>query len=211
MRSLRRLVVVYLRLHLRLLVVHLRLLVIHRLHAHWAAHRPTHLPADVGRPPNLPSDRSLYDRRPDGAAKDRQRPSTGNVKAIRPSGQPSTRPNNVYTDREGNIYRRDNKGWQQRQGNQWTRPAGGGTPSQTPSRAAGSIQKPTQRPSGSVQQPAQRPAQRPSSGQSWNNRQQSLERDSVSRSRGNQRTQQYHQRQQRSSKPAPSRGGKARR
>jgi len=173
--------------------------------------KPSQLPADVGRPSTRPSDNSLYNRRPDGAAKDRQRPSTGDVKATRPAGQPSTRPNNVYTDKKGNIYRQDDKGWQQRQGNQWTRPSGGGTPSQTPSRPAGSVQQPSQRPSGSVQQPSQRPTKRPSSGQSWNSQKQSLERDRSSRNRGSQRTQQYQQKQQRSSRPtprpAPSRGG----
>jgi hypothetical protein len=177
--------------------------------------KPTHLPANVGRPSTLPNDKSLYDRRPDGAAKDRRRPSTGDAKASRLPGQPSTKPNNVYTDREGNIYRRDDKGWQQRQDNQWTKPSGGGTPS----RPAGSIQQPTKRPSGSVKQPSQRPTHKPSSSQSWNSRQQSLERDRSSRNRGNQRTQQYHQKQQRSSRtsprqaprPAPSRGGRVKR
>ena len=174
----------------------------------WGGDRPTQLPTDIGKPSILPSDKSLYDRRPDGAAKDRQRPSTGDVKAARPSGKPSTKPNNVYTDKAGNIYRRDDTGWQQRQGNQWAKPAGEGKPSQTPSR-----------PAGSVQQPSQRPTQKPSAGQSWNSRQQSLERDHSSRNRGNQSTMQYHQRQQRSSRPssrpvsrpASRPGGKARR
>ncbi|NOX86374.1 MAG: carbohydrate-binding family V/XII [Chlorobi bacterium] len=70
--------------------------------------------------------------------------------------RPSTRPNNVYTDRKGNVYQRDKSGnWQQKNNNR-TRPAT--QPSQRPSTKP--AQKPSQRPV--TTKPAQKPAQRPS-------------------------------------------------
>jgi hypothetical protein len=143
-----------------------------------------------GRPVQLPSDGNLYDRLPGRESGDLTRPATREVKGKRPAGKPANLPNNVYTDRDGNIFRRTDSGWEQRQGNQWTRPAG--------DKASG---------------PANRPATlQPAGGSSWNNRQQSLQRDANSRNRGRQRTQQYqrsHQRQP--SRSAASRGGGGRR
>ena len=70
--------------------------------------------------------------------------------------RPSTRPNNVYTDRKGNVYMRDKSGnWQQKNNNR-TRPAT--QPAQRPSTKP--AQKPSQRPV--TTKPAQKPAQRPS-------------------------------------------------
>ena len=54
--------------------------------------------------------------------------------ATRPATRPSTqRPNNVVTDRQGNVYRRTEQGWQQRQQNQWAPTDRSASPSTRPS------------------------------------------------------------------------------
>lgn len=177
---------------------------------------PGSRPPGGERPTTLPSDNNLYDKRPDKAARDTIRPSTREGKDARPAMQPATRPNNIFTDKDGRVYRRTEKGWEQRQGNKWTRPEGSrpsrpttrpATPSQLPSTKVG---QPTTRPAQPAGKPAVAPAkrpstpkQRPSSGGSWDRRRNSLQRDSNSRNRGRQRTQQYQRsRQSRSSRPA---------
>jgi len=98
--------------------------------------------------------------------------------------RPSTRPNNVYTDRKGNVYQRDKTGnWQQKNNNR-TRPA-----TQPATRPA---TKPAQRPSTQpATRPATKPATRPSTGQTRpsNNistqQRQQLSRSYQNRSRGN--------------------------
>jgi len=163
-----------------------------------------------GRPAKLPSDGNLYDRIPGRESGDRIRPATREDKGTRPAGQPANRPNNVYTDREGNIFRRTDSGWEQRQGNQWTRPAGDKSsgpavrPATQPSRPnVQPAQPPDQRPAA---RPAQQPSRQPAGGSSWDNRQRNLQRDANARSRGQQRTQQF----QRSRQSQPGRGGAAR-
>jgi hypothetical protein len=164
-----------------------------------------------GGPVQLPSDGNLYDRLPGRENGDLTRPATREVKGTRPAGQPASLPNNVYTDRDGNVYRQTGSGWEQRQGNQWTRPDGDNAP--------GSATRPATQPSGPAVQPAQPPSQRPTAqpaqqpgrqptgGSSWDRSQRNLQRDANSRSRGQQRTQQY----QRSRQSQSSRGGGARR
>lgn len=152
-----------------------------------------------GRPVNLPSGGSLYDRVPGREGGDRSRPATREVKGTRPAGRPANLPNNVYTDREGNIFRRTGSGWEQRQGTQWTRPGG--------DRTAGSPDRPATQLSGPAVQPARQPA-----GSVQNDRQRNLQRDANSRSRGQQRTQQYQRsRQRQPSRSGAGRGGGGRR
>ncbi len=69
-----------------------------------------------------------------------------NARNLNNKARPSTRPNNVYTDRKGNVYMRDKQGdWKQKDNNR-TRPA----------------QKPSTRPSTKpATRPATRPAQKP--------------------------------------------------
>jgi hypothetical protein len=185
--------------------------------------KPSQLPAGQ-RPKNRPAGGNLYDKRPDRTTGDRTRPATADRKEKRPAGKPASLPNDIFTDRQGNVYRKGQNGWEQRQNGQWQRPTGSqpSTPSQKPAkRPAGSVQKPTQRPSGSVQKPAQRPSgsvqrpvqqpTRPSSGniqkrpstsqqqRSWNNNRRSLDTQQRNRNRGNQRTNQFYQNQQRGS------------
>ena len=112
--------------------------------------------------------------------------------ATRPQARPAKGPNNVFADRNGNVYRRDNKGnWQQRQGNQWAK-AQAARPATRPSRPAG-VSRPTPRP---VQ-----PAARPSFDANRMNR------NFQARQRGQVRTQNF-QRVQRSPASRPSGGGR---
>jgi hypothetical protein len=65
------------------------------------------------------------------------RPGSGNGVATHPYANPSTNqtPNNVATDREGNVYRRDNNGWQRRTATTPANTGGNAAPANTsPSR-----------------------------------------------------------------------------
>lgn len=176
--------------------------------------KPAQLPAGQ-RPQNRPNSGNLYNKRPDQSTGDRTRPTTADRMSKGQVGKPASLPDNVFTDRQGNVYRKGQNGWEQRQDGQWQRPAESRplSPSQKPAqRLAGSGQKPAQRPSGSVQRPAQqtsqsgRPSQniqqRPSTPQQQefrNNNRRSLDNQQRNRNRGNQRTGNFHQSRQRSS------------
>ncbi len=123
--------------------------------------RPTPYPSQ--RPANMYADR---------ANSGRVAPGSGNRPSTRPAtapATPSTRPNNVYSDRQGNVYRQNTNGsWDQRQGNNWSpSPSTGARPSTPSVPSAGA------RPS---QQPARTPTAAPST--------QQLNRDAAARSRG---------------------------
>jgi hypothetical protein len=161
--------------------------------------RPSQLPSNIyNRPrPGRPATRPVAGVRPERPAT----PPAAGVKPVRPGAQPrpATRPqarpakgpNNVFADRNGNVYRRDNKGnWQQRQGNQWAK-AQAARPASRPSRPAG-VSRPTPRPV----QPAARPSFNASN----------LNRNFQARQRGQVRTQNF-QRVQRSPAFRPSGGG----
>ncbi|MEZ4412819.1 MAG: hypothetical protein R2910_07555 [Gemmatimonadales bacterium] len=125
----------------------------------------------------------------------------------RPNAAPtaSTRQNNVYADKSGNVYRQNSNGtFDQRQGNDWKPSAstGGATPSQRPTTGA---QPPSQRPPTASTMPSQRPSTatpstRPSTSQQLN-------RDAQARQRGAQNSRPMPQR----SAPARSSGGTRRR
>ncbi len=119
--------------------------------------RPGQLPAVQG-PGNRPGSGNLYDKRPDKSTVSRVRPATSDRKDNVQAGKPAALPNDVFTDRQGNVYRKGDNGWEQRQDGKWQRPGESkpSTPSQKPA------QQPVQRPSGDVQRPAQQPVQRPS-------------------------------------------------
>ncbi len=73
--------------------------------------------------------------------------------------RPTTRPNNVYTDRKGNVYRRDKSGnWNPVNNRPSTRPAQKPATRPTQKPTTKPAQKPTTRP---AQKPAQKPATRP--------------------------------------------------
>lgn len=138
---------------------------------------------------------NVYDRRQD------VRHDTGHEPvAARRDGQPGTpagareggefgrggRPNDVFTDRDGNVYRKTLDGWETRDQGRWT-----------PSDRSGTAQRP-----GAAERPAQqdRPAARPAN-QNWDQQRQNLDRESRARAAGQYRPQTY-QRQ-----TPPSRGG----
>ncbi len=112
---------------------------------------------------------NVYKNRPAGVkTANRARVTAPGNKNLNKKARPSTKPNNVYADRKGNVYQRDKSGDWQQKNNKATRPA----------------TKPTQKP---AQKPATRPStgkQRPSTGMSSQQRQQ-LNKSYQSRSRGN--------------------------
>lgn len=117
--------------------------------------------------------------------------STGNVNrgnnhAVNNKARPSTQPNNMYTDKKGNVYQRDKSGNYQNRSN---------------AQNANKAQQPSQKPSGSTQNRPQQPSKN----------QQQLERSHQSRNQGSQnyqRSQQYQrQSQSRSYQGGGARGG----
>jgi hypothetical protein len=152
---------------------------------------------------NRPGNQNLLASRPatrpvSGTAGQRPGQIAGERPATRPGGpgpaarprpaQPKVRPaggqNNVLADRNGNVYRKTPQGWQERQGNQWSKPAAAARPATRPSPGTGPA-RPATRPE--VSRPAPRPAaaSRPAfdSGQ--------LNRDFAARQRGEMRTQNF--------------------
>ena len=143
-------------------------------------------------------------------------PKTGNRisssdRSAKPTTQPADRANNMYTDKNGNVYRRDGNDWKKmdngdRQGRTretmpgtTERPSTGQQPSTRPGTTdrPSTGQQPSTRPSqpSTGQQPSTRPSQpstRPSTPPNTGN----LNKDYNSRNRGNERTQQYNQNRQ---------------
>jgi hypothetical protein len=116
-----------------------------------------------------------------GAARPTTRPSTGAGGTTRPATtqtRPSTRPNDVYADRNGDVYRQNKDGnWQSREGNKWQN-----TPSTRPSTQPGASTRPSPSPS--------------------------LQREAQARQQGYNRSQSYNRGSSGASRPAPSsRGG----
>ncbi len=100
-----------------------------------------------------------------------------NTRNLNRVARPSGKPNNVFTDKKGNVYQRDNKGNWQRKNN--TRPTGnkGTRPAAKPSARPANTQK-------SKARPAATPQTRQNRGVSTQQRQQ-LNRSYQNRSRGN--------------------------
>ena len=154
------------------------------------------------RPAARPERPAAKPDRPGQAAK--PQPATRPAQA-KPQVRPAGGQNNVLADKNGNVYKRDNQGnWQQRQGNQWSKP-GAERPATRP--AAQPAARPTARPEAT--RPAARPeASRPAARPSMDTGQ--LNRDFQARQRGEARTQNF-QRASAASLPAgvsrPSGGG----
>lgn len=144
---------------------------------HHGYHRGYHNGYKAGYARGSYNSRNVYNNRPAGVrlpTNGRDRVSTQPA-SNRRSTQPSQKPNNVYTDRNGNVYSRDNSG-------NW---------SQKNKRPATSPSQPSTRPS---QRPSTQPSTRPSTGTS-----NQLQRDYQNRSRGNTNYNSYQQ-----SRPSPS-------
>ncbi len=171
-----------------------------RPHVH-AGYRKTNININVNvgggqnRPGNRPGNRpaakpNLYNR-PENIARNSQKPATAGTRQARPT---TNTPNNVLTDRSGNVYQRGSEGnWSQRDSGQWTQPSNldrsgsnRATPSQMPAATDYGRSQPSSRstytgnPSG-YQQSAARPQ---------------LERDYSARQHGAQRTQNYQRQSQ---------------
>ena len=113
------------------------------------------------------SRRNVYNRRSDGVASTRDRTRNVNSRT-----RPTNKANNMYTDRNGNVYQRNKQGTFDRKSNTQrpsTRPTQRPTtqPSQRPAQRPTTqpSQRPTTKP---AQRPTTKPAQRPSSNQNLN-------------------------------------------
>jgi len=111
------------------------------------------------------------------------------------------RQNNVYSDKNGNVYKQTDKGWQQRSGDQWKDVGSGGSQGQKGGQKAD--QKPTQQ---QAQQRSQQQGRTQDRKQS-SNRTSDLNKSANARQRGNQRSNSYN----RSRSSGARRGGGRRR
>ena len=126
---------------------------------------------------------NVYKNRGSGVrTANRTRPAQGN-KNLNRKARPSTKPNNVYTDRKGNVYQRDKSGNWQNKNNRAARPST--QPAQKPAQRP--TTKPAQKP---ARQPQTRPQTRPTTGQSQrpSTRMSSQQRQQMNRSYQNRST-----------------------
>jgi hypothetical protein len=140
--------------------------------------------------------------------------STRDLSAARAKdlSRPSSRPNNMYTDRKGNVYQRDKKG----NYDQMNRP--GGKPGSTrPSAPTTKPSKPNTKPTTRPSQPSTRPSKPTQPTTRPNNQtKQQFDRSYQNRQQGTKNYQQHRSTQQRSmqrsapSRSMPSRGGRRR-
>jgi hypothetical protein len=75
-------------------------------------------PGTSQRPSTQPSTRPSKE-----LARPSTQPATRDSKNLQKPATPSTRPNNVYTDKNGNVYRKSDKGWEQRDKSGWSNTA----------------------------------------------------------------------------------------
>jgi hypothetical protein len=124
-------------------------------------------------------DRNIYNR-PENRAR---KADTAVARRDLQKARPSTRENNVFADRNGNVARRNNNQWETRDSGSWkSAPSTASRPATQPST------RPATRPSTQPSTPASRPATRPSINQqdlnrSYNARQTGRSREMSSRSR----------------------------
>jgi hypothetical protein len=110
---------------------------------YWSSPRPAPYGRGVGQ---VNVNRNIYNR-----STNIQR-NVSRDRLARPAQQPRVaqgQPNNVFADRNGNVHRRTESGWQTRDGNKWS-PAGGTQtkqPAQTPQRQPSVKAQPRQTPS----------------------------------------------------------------
>jgi hypothetical protein len=146
------------------------------------------------RPAARPERPAAKPDRPGQAA--RPRPET---RPAQPKVRPAGGQNNVLADKKGNVYKRDNQGnWQQRQGNQWSKP-GGQRPASRPVASA----RPSPRPERPAAAPRPTPTARPAATPRPSFDSGQLNRDFAARQRGEMRTQNF-QRASAASRPSPS-------
>jgi len=154
--------------------------------------------------------RNVYNRRATGVRsttdikQTRNLPSNSNRKV---AARPSNKPNNLYTDRDGNIHRRDDNGnWTRENKKPSTRPE---LPNKSARPATQPAQRPSTRPATQPSRPAARPSAQPA--QRPSTRPQNLERQYNSRNRGTSRMNTFQNNRPsppvNRSRPAPRSGG----
>ena len=145
---------------------------------------------------NRNSNRNVYKNQKTGVRQ------TGNINrgninhAVNSKSRPSGKPNNMYSDKKGNVYQRDKQGNYKNKSNAGSRPTKEQFQGAEKNKPATGGQKPAQRPS-SGNTPS-RPQQKPQPSQQ---QRQQLDRSAQSRRQGNQNYQ--RQQQQRQAAPRP--------
>jgi len=154
-----------------------------------------HPPAKDIRPEKIQN--NIYNRLPDRA---REIPKAPSRDASRPA---ISRPNNVYADKNGDVYRKTKEGWQQRDNDKWRSSSGTARP---PTNLVKPAERPADRETSKnpvakgPAEPAARPSARPSSRPAPKPE---LERDYSARQRGEARSQSWSQPAPQQARPAP--------
>jgi hypothetical protein len=144
-------------------------------------------PARNVRPLNIQN--NIYNRLP---VRSREIPKLSPRNLSRPA---AGRPNNVYADRNGDVYRRTKEGWQQRTNDTWRNSGGATRPATRPGKPADKgpvVKGPRAQTVMPSARPMTRPAPRPE-----------LERDFSARQRGEARSQSWSRPAPQQSRPAP--------
>ncbi|MEN8202522.1 MAG: hypothetical protein ABFS28_08010, partial [Bacteroidota bacterium] len=110
---------------------------------------------------------NIYNNRPQGVRRTGNNtydPRTGNRvssndRSARPTAQPANRADNMYTDRNGNVYQRDGDNWNRVENDRQQGQSREARPSQPTTRPSQPSQQPSTRPSQPSQQPSTRPSQ----------------------------------------------------
>jgi hypothetical protein len=162
-----------------------------RPHVH-GGYRKTNININVNtgggqnRPGNRPATKPNLYNRPENKARNADRPSTAGTRQARPA---TNTPNNVLTDRSGNVYQRGSEGnWSERDSGQWTKPS---NLDQSASNRATPSQMPTATDYGRSQKASQPAYSGNRSGYQQSAARPQLERDYSARQHGAQRTQNY--------------------
>ncbi len=147
---------------------------------------------NAGRPSQLPASTNLYRK---DAAQNRLAPSAVQRDAnLQKANRAAKGPNNVFADRDGNVFRQTPKGWDARDQAQWkpsgppARPAQPSSPSIRPGQQPTiPTTRPSQRPATPTNRPSQQPARpqvRPTQPSVRPSRPPSLDRDARARALG---------------------------
>lgn len=110
---------------------------------------------------------NVYKNRSQGVSRTgntRYNPRTGNQvstsdRSTRPSAQPTNRSNNMYTDRNGDVYQRNGNDWNRVENNSQRGPSRESRPTQPSQQPSTRPSQPSQQPSTRPSQPSTRPSQ----------------------------------------------------
>jgi hypothetical protein len=155
------------------------------------------------------SNRNVYNNRSSGVNQSSARRNPQASNSINNRARPSNQPNNMYTDKSGNVYQRNQNGnYENRSNKQGQQGQAQNSQRQSTGRQPSTSQKPS-----TSQQPSAGQQPRSQQGQVQNNQRQQLDKSHQNRSQGTQnynRSQQYQQQNRsRSSSPSGGRSGGA--